>query len=91
MPTTKYGEALKAQVDERLQFFETGQPPTKNLEVMQKVMAELDSGGASAAAGKKQKKRKQADGEEEPAAATPTPKKLKKKAKAVPADAGDDE
>ena len=29
-PTTKFGEALKAQVEERLSFYTTGAPPTNN-------------------------------------------------------------
>ena len=29
-PTTKFGEALKSQVEERLRFYESGVPPTKN-------------------------------------------------------------
>ena len=29
-PTTKFGEALKAQVEERLNFYASGAPPTKN-------------------------------------------------------------
>jgi nucleolar protein 56 len=40
-PTPKFGEALRAQVEERLNFFETGQPPTKNAETIRKVIDEL--------------------------------------------------
>ena len=29
-PTTKFGDALRAQVEERLQFYDSGVPPTKN-------------------------------------------------------------
>jgi nucleolar protein 56 len=29
-PTSKYGEALRRQVDERIEFYATGAPPTKN-------------------------------------------------------------
>lgn len=29
-PTTRFGEALKAQVEERLKFYDSGAPPTKN-------------------------------------------------------------
>ena len=29
-PTTKFGEALRAQVEERLEFYASGAPPTKN-------------------------------------------------------------
>ncbi|CAD0107124.1 unnamed protein product [Aureobasidium uvarum] len=33
-PTTKFGEALKAQVEERLNFYATGEAPTKNEQAM---------------------------------------------------------
>ncbi|KAK9384615.1 hypothetical protein V1515DRAFT_575994 [Lipomyces mesembrius] len=33
-PTTKFGEVLKKQVEERLNFYETGAPPTKNSDAM---------------------------------------------------------
>ncbi|CAE6440195.1 unnamed protein product [Rhizoctonia solani] len=34
VPTAKFGDALRAQVEERLKFFETGEAPTKNSEAM---------------------------------------------------------
>ncbi|KZF21934.1 pre-rRNA processing nucleolar protein-like protein Sik1 [Xylona heveae TC161] len=37
-PTTKFGEALKQQVEERLQFYATGQAPTKNEVAMKTAM-----------------------------------------------------
>lgn len=40
-PTAKFGEALRAQVEERLSFFETGAPPQKNSEAIRKVLADL--------------------------------------------------
>ncbi|KAJ7197283.1 Nop-domain-containing protein [Mycena pura] len=40
-PTSKFGEALREQVEERLNFFETGAPPSKNSEAMRKVMQDL--------------------------------------------------
>ncbi len=40
-PTPKFGEALRSQVEQRLLFFEKGEPPTKNAEVIQKVLEEL--------------------------------------------------
>ena len=33
-PNTVFGDALKAQVEERLRFYDSGAPPTKNSEVM---------------------------------------------------------
>merc|ERR1712021_116566 len=52
--TTKFGEALKEQVEERLTFYETGQAPKKNLDVMRSVIGSLPSAGG---------KRKADDGE----------------------------
>lgn len=39
--TTKFGQGLKEQVEERLRFFEDGVVPTKNVDVMHKVIEEL--------------------------------------------------
>jgi hypothetical protein len=40
-PTAKFGEALRAQVEERLNFFETGAPPSKNADAIRRVIDEL--------------------------------------------------
>ncbi|KAJ7929368.1 hypothetical protein B0H13DRAFT_2652509 [Mycena leptocephala] len=40
-PTPKFGEALRAQVEERLAFFETGAPPSKNADAIRKVLQDL--------------------------------------------------
>ncbi|KAG6334236.1 hypothetical protein ID866_4854 [Astraeus odoratus] len=40
-PTTKFGEALRDQVEERLSFFETGAPPSKNADAIRKVLDNL--------------------------------------------------
>jgi nucleolar protein 56 len=40
-PTPKFGEALRAQVEERLNFFETGAPPSKNADTLRKVLDSL--------------------------------------------------
>ena len=45
MPSTKFGEKLKEQVEERLTFFETGATPRKNIDVMKEAISELDAGG----------------------------------------------
>jgi nucleolar protein 56 len=37
-PTSKFGEALKRQVDERIEFYASGAPPMKNSAVMQAAM-----------------------------------------------------
>lgn len=74
-PSTKFGEVLKRQVEERLQFYESGAAPTKNSVAMQEAMDSVlanvqvtpaveDSSDAAAAAGKKTKKDKKRKAEE---------------------------
>ena len=41
-PTTKFGECLKDQMEERLKFLAQGTKPRKNKEVMDGVIKELD-------------------------------------------------
>jgi len=41
--THKYGERLKEQVEERLNFYNTGETPQKNLDVMESVSKEIIS------------------------------------------------
>ncbi|KAM9236770.1 nucleolar protein 56-like [Leptosomus discolor] len=40
VPTSVFGDKLREQVEERLAFYETGEPPRKNLEVMKEAVAE---------------------------------------------------
>ncbi|KAF9510992.1 hypothetical protein BS47DRAFT_1347316 [Hydnum rufescens UP504] len=40
-PTSKFGEALRNQVEERLNFFETGTAPSKNSDTMKRVLDSL--------------------------------------------------
>ena len=40
-PTPKFGEALRAQVEERLAFFETGAQPSKNADAIRRVLDNL--------------------------------------------------
>merc|ERR1712159_149528 len=56
-PTNKFGEKLREQVEERLRFYDTGEAPKKNIDVMKEVIDELkaESGGASS------KKKRKAD------------------------------
>ncbi|KAK0221489.1 putative SIK1-involved in pre-rRNA processing [Armillaria fumosa] len=68
-PTAKFGEALRGQVEERLEFFENGTPPSKNADAIRKVLDELAE-------------EEEGDVEmDEPALTTlePSPKKEKKK------------
>ncbi|KAF2838596.1 Nop-domain-containing protein [Patellaria atrata CBS 101060] len=52
-PTTKFGEALKKQVEERMEFYQSGVPPTKNEVAMKcamdSVLADLDIADPTAA------------------------------------------
>jgi nucleolar protein 56 len=64
--TSKFGEKLKEQVEDRLAFYDTGAAPKRNVDVMHGVMADLaeEEGGDETAAangassGKKAKKEK---------------------------------
>ena len=49
-PTTLFGEALKAQVEQRLEFYESGAPPKKNLDTMRSVISTLEEEHATEAA-----------------------------------------
>ncbi|KAJ1803326.1 Nucleolar protein 56, partial [Coemansia sp. RSA 2598] len=44
-PTGAFGEALRSQVEDRLNFYETGAQPTKNSEAMEKVLKALADAG----------------------------------------------
>ncbi|KAF7562519.1 hypothetical protein G7046_g1591 [Stylonectria norvegica] len=41
-PSTRFGEALKQQVEDRLEFYSTGKKPAKNSDVMKSVMDIID-------------------------------------------------
>lgn len=41
VPTAVYGEHLRQQVENRLKFYETGEKPEKNAEVMARAEAEV--------------------------------------------------
>ncbi|XP_049810285.1 nucleolar protein 56 [Schistocerca nitens] len=56
-PTNIFGEKLKQQVEERLTFYESGELPRKNIEVMQEAMQEVAQLQAATAAAKKKKKK----------------------------------
>lgn len=40
-PTTIFGDAMKQQVEDRLKFYETGELPRKNVEVMGTAVEEV--------------------------------------------------
>ena len=41
-PTNKFGEVLQLQVEERLAFYETGKPPSKNSDAMRKAIMAIE-------------------------------------------------
>ncbi|KAI9019791.1 hypothetical protein DFJ74DRAFT_644098 [Hyaloraphidium curvatum] len=90
--TNKFGEALKDQVEERLQFYETGAAPRKNSDVMKKVLEstgvamdideDSDDAGEKVRSKKEGKKRKsEAADDEEERKRRKAERKLKKKLK----------
>lgn len=60
-PSNVFGDALKQQVEDRLKFYESGEPPRKNTEVMEEAMALNDE--LQKAEKKKKKKKKRAAAE----------------------------
>ncbi|XP_075436545.1 nucleolar protein 56 [Ascaphus truei] len=92
VPTCVYGDKLREQVEERLAFYETGEAPRKNLDVMKE--AQVEATVAASEIKRKQEKREKkkrkrekrrlealsAAGEEEEGDEEPTPKKAKESA-----------
>merc|ERR1712173_381662 len=79
--TTVFGSKLKEQVEDRLKFYETGDLPRKNVEVMAEAVEEAAE-DAKKKKKKEKKKRKAEDADEsvsEPAVSTEEPPKKKKK------------
>ena len=60
---TVFGEKLREQVEERLKFYETGEIPRKNAEVMKEAMEESVLVEVKSEKKKKKKKRKSENGE----------------------------
>merc|ERR1712106_204862 len=57
-PTSVFGEKLKDQVEERLKFYETGDVPRKNVEVMSEALIEHNERVAELTKKNKKKKKK---------------------------------
>lgn len=88
-PTTRFGERMKDQVEERLTFLETGEQSRKNVDVMKEVLDELkaenlyfetseDLAASKKKKSKKSKKQKVVEPEEEEEEEEVKPKKSKK-------------
>jgi nucleolar protein 56 len=86
VPTSKFGDALRAQVEERLNFFETGAPPSKNSDAIRKVLDELALEDDDEDADEQM-----ADAEPILTTLEPTPRKEKKKRKSDSMDVGEDD
>merc|ERR1711935_890270 len=83
-PTTLYGLKLREQVEERLEFYNSGKAPKKNIDVMTAVKKELDAEGGGAMeveAEEKTKKKRKAEAVEEESEEEVVEKKKKKKDK----------
>ncbi|CAH0051019.1 unnamed protein product [Clonostachys solani] len=76
-PSTKWGEALKQQVEDRLQFYATGKRPAKNSD----VMASVDSFGGLANEGADMDDASDAEDSDEEMADAPVKEKKSKKTK----------
>jgi len=101
--TDKFGLQMRDQVEERLRFYETGEAPRKNVDVMKSVIESMDEESAKRKATeapsseKKSKKKSKKESQDEEAPATPAPaaapvsestgEKKKKKSKDVEAEA----
>merc|ERR1719149_411579 len=83
VPTSKFGDKLKEQVEQRLRFYDSGEAPKKNVDAMREVLDELraEAGGKPDKEGKKEKKKKKREAADEAAAEEPKKKKKKKKDK----------
>lgn len=59
-PTSVYGDSLKQQVEDRLKFYESGETPRKNIDVMKEAMglAALEKPAENGVEKKKKKKDK---------------------------------
>lgn len=57
-PNSVFGEALKQQVEDRLKFYESGEAPRKNAEVMKEAIEAAAQVSASEQSAKKKKKKK---------------------------------
>ncbi|XP_042639524.1 nucleolar protein 56 [Orycteropus afer afer] len=49
VPTSVFGEKLREQVEERLSFYETGEVPRKNLDVMKEAMVQAEEAAVETA------------------------------------------
>ncbi|CCI44577.1 unnamed protein product [Albugo candida] len=79
-PTTKFGEQMREQVEERLAFYESGAAPRKNADVMAKVAADLKTERVNEST-EVSKSKKRSHENNDDASEEKQPKKKKKKNK----------
>ncbi|KAJ1799263.1 Nucleolar protein 56 [Coemansia sp. RSA 2399] len=82
-PSAKFGDALRLQVEDRLNFYETGAQPSKNSETMEKVLkalanTDIDDSGMDVEPPTPSKKRSSHDDDAAPESAKKDKKKSKK-------------
>ncbi|KAJ2159531.1 Nucleolar protein 56 [Coemansia sp. RSA 552] len=95
-PSSAFGAALKQQVENRLNFYETGAQPAKNTDTMENVLKALADAGIEDDMDVDPpktpvKRSSEADEEEDDAPKTPSKKQAKKEKKAKKAKKGGDE
>lgn len=59
IPTAVFGDRLKQQVSDRLKFYDSGELPPKNVEVMQLALQEAESAREEILAKEKKRKKKE--------------------------------
>jgi len=82
--TSKFGETLKEQVEERLKFYDTGVQPRKNIDVMQQAVKALIAEGNIETQSKKRLIQSDASDDEGPAKKKSKKKKKEKQNKEKP-------
>jgi len=92
-PTSKFGQKLHEQVEQRLRFYDTGEAPKKNVDAMKEVIAELqaEAGVSTASKPKKDKGEKKDTGEKKDKGEKKKDKEEKKEKKRKADSPADDE
>jgi nucleolar protein 56 len=80
-PTTKFGEILKTQIEERLEFYETGKVPRKNSDMMADLLSSLDSPSKKRPLEEEEEQEVKEEEVKEEEVKEESPKKKKKKSK----------
>jgi nucleolar protein 56 len=81
IPTSKFGEKLNQQVEERLRFYDSGELPRKNEEVMKEVLSEIASESQESNKRKREAKKEAQEQQTEPKGKKAKKEEKKKKGK----------